>query len=103
MVIDANKNHGRVKGTESKQLNRVQCELEFLQCFQITHLRYRIRNSSGKRVSVKISASIRKKHKRMHWVSHEPTHTHKKKLNMDENRKLTIEPRLVEAGMEDRR
>ena len=55
------KNHGRVKGTESKQLNRVQCELEFLQCFQINHLRYRIWNSSGKRVSVKISASIRKK------------------------------------------
>lgn len=99
MVIDANKIHGRVKGTESKQLNRVQ--LEFVQCFQIFHLRYRIRNSSGKRVSVKISASIRKKkHKQMHWVSHEPR---KKKLNMDENRKLTIEPRLVEAGTEDRR
>jgi hypothetical protein len=37
MAIYANKNHVCVKGTKTKQLNRIQCELEFLWCFRITH------------------------------------------------------------------
>lgn len=57
LVINANKSNDLMKETE---ILSVQCKLKFVQCFQIIHLRYWIRYSSSKRISIKISVSKKK-------------------------------------------